>query len=94
MVSIVARIKVKEGEGASFERVAKELQAKVAANEPGCEYYALHKTDDPTLYVFIERYKDQAAIEAHRKSDHFRALGKEMGQFMAGPPSVEVLQEA
>lgn len=94
MVSIVARIKVKDGEGASFEKVAKELQAKVAANEPGCDYYALHKTDDPTVYVFIERYKDQAAIEAHRKSDHFRTLGKEMGQYMAGAPTVEIFQEA
>lgn len=93
MVSIVARIKVKEGEGASFEKVARQLQDAVAANEPGCEFYRLHKTDDPTVYVFIERYKDQAAIEAHRKSDHFRSLGKEMGQFMAEPPKVEIFHE-
>lgn len=91
MISVVARITVKEGQGASFEKVAKELQAQVNANEPGCEYYALHKSDDPNVYVFIERYKDQAAIETHRKTDHFRSLGKEMGQFMAGPPKVEVL---
>ncbi|MFC0283680.1 putative quinol monooxygenase [Camelimonas abortus] len=93
MVSIVARIQVKEGEGASFEKVARQLQDAVAANEPGCEFYRLHRTDDPNVYVFIERYRDQAAIEAHRKSDHFRTLGKEMGQFMAGPPKVEVFQE-
>lgn len=94
MVSIVAKIKVKEGQGASFEKVAKQLQDMVAANEPGCEYYKLHKTDDADVFVFIERYKDQAAIEAHRKSDHFRSLGKEMGQYMAEPPKVDVYHEA
>ncbi|GGC71824.1 putative quinol monooxygenase [Chelatococcus reniformis] len=94
MVSIVATIKVKPGQEASFEKVAKELQDKVAANEPGCEYYRLHRAPEPATYVFIERYKDQAAIDAHRKTDHFRALGKEMGQFMDGPPQVLVLQEA
>lgn len=94
MISIVARIKVKEGQGASFEKVAKELQTQVNANEPDCEFYALHKSDDPDVYVFIERYKDQAAIDNHRKTDHFRSLGREMGQFMAEPPKVEVFHAA
>lgn len=93
MVSIVATIKVKPGQEAAFEAVAKELMAAVAANEPGCEYYRLHKSATPGTYVFLERYKDDAAIDAHRKTDHFRALGKQMGEHMDGRPEVLVLQE-
>jgi quinol monooxygenase YgiN len=36
----------------------------------------------------MERYKDEEAVKAHRASDHFRTLGREMGAFMDGPPAV------
>ena len=37
-----------------------------------------------------EQYKDQAATEFHRKQDHFRTLGRAMGEFMDGP--VEIMR--
>jgi quinol monooxygenase YgiN len=40
------------------------------------------------MYLFVERYTDWDAIENHRKSDHFRSLGKEMGAHMAGAPEI------
>ena len=88
MLSIVAKITVKAGSEADFEAVAKKLVAAVNANEAGCEFYQLHKGDDPLVYTFIERYRDEDATVAHRKSDHFRQYGKEMGAFMDGPPDV------
>ena len=88
MISVVAKIPVKEGANAEFEAVAKKLVAAVAENEPGCELYELHKTEDPQVYLFVERYVDMDAIENHRKSDHFRTLGKEMGAHMSGAADV------
>jgi quinol monooxygenase YgiN len=41
----------------------------------------------------MERYKDEDAVKAHRGSDHFRSLGKEMGAFMDGPPEILRLNE-
>lgn len=93
MIGIVAKIRVKEGMSAQFEAVAKELVAAVNANEPDCALYALHRTDDPNLYVFMERYTDQAAVENHRKQDHFRRLGRQMGEFMDGAPDVLRMEE-
>jgi quinol monooxygenase YgiN len=92
-LSVVAKIKVKDGQQASFEAVAKKLAAAVNANEPGCLLYTLNKGDDPTTYVFLERYKDEDAVKAHRAADHFRTLGREMGAFMDGPPDVLRLNE-
>ena len=66
MLGVVATIKVKPGMEQQFEAVAKELVAKVTANEPGCRLYALHRAEAPLTYVFMERYTDQAAVEAHR----------------------------
>ena len=88
MISVVAKIPVKEGANADFEAVAKKLCAAVAENEPDCVLYEIHKTEDPQMYLFVERYKDMAAIENHRKSDHFRSLGREMGAHMDGPADV------
>ncbi len=93
MIAIVATIRTKPGAGAQFEAVALELMAKVQAGEPGCKLYQLCKSDDADTYVFIERYLDQAAVEAHRGTPHFRELGKKMGEFMAGRPEVKILQE-
>ena len=91
MIGIVATLKIKEGSGSDFEAVATELVEKVNANEEGVVYYDLYKQDE-TTYVFLERYKDQEAQEAHGKTDYFRELGAKMGAFMSGAPDIKVLQ--
>ena len=93
MIGIVATLKVAEGKSAEFEAAALKLVAAVNANEPGCLYYGLYKTDDPHTYVMMERYQDQAAVDAHRQTDHFKELGRAMGPFMQGRPDVQVLEQ-
>ena len=91
MIGIVATLKIKEGSGSEFEAVASQLVEKVNANEEGVIYYDLYKQDD-TTYVFLERYKNQEAQDAHGKTDYFKELGAKMGPFMAGAPEIKVLQ--
>ena len=93
MLGVVATLKVKPGMEKEFEAVAKELVAKVNANEPGCKLYALHHGEAPNTYVFMERYADQAAVEAHRASDHFKTLGRKMGDYMDGRAEVLRIRE-
>ena len=93
MLGVVATIKVKPGTGQQFEAVAKELVEKVRANEPGCKLYVLHRAEAPDTYVFLERYVDEAAVEAHRQTEHFKSIGRKMGEFMAGRPEVVRLVE-
>lgn len=93
MLGVVATLKVKAGMEREFETVARELVAKVNANEPGCKLYALHRTETPGTYVFMERYADQAAVEAHRASDHFKSLGRKMGEYLEGRPEILRLTE-
>lgn len=43
--------------------------------EPGClGYEVLQSPDQPGAVVLLERYRDDAAIEAHRGSSHYREL--------------------
>ena len=93
MLATIATIKIKDGQEAQFEEIAKQLVAAVNANEPGCHLYTLNQGDEPLTYVVMERYADQAAADAHRASDHLRTLGRAMGAHMDGPPAVLRLQE-
>jgi quinol monooxygenase YgiN len=93
VIGIVATIKVKPGMEKEFEAVAKELVAKVNSSEPGCMLYALHHGEAPQTYVFMERYADQAAVDAHRGTEHFKTLGGRMGEYMDGRAEVMRLRE-
>ncbi len=93
MLGVIATLKVKPGMEKDFEAVAKELVAKVNANERGCTLYALHHGETPGTYVFMERYADQAAVDSHRATDYFKSLGRKMGEYMDGKPEVLRLRE-
>ncbi|WP_417621107.1 putative quinol monooxygenase [Parasphingorhabdus sp.] len=91
-VGVVATLTVAEGKNADFEAVFSELMAAVRANEPGNEFYSVFQSkDDSQQYKVLERYVDQAALEAHSKSDHFRASGPKLAPCMAAPPVIEYL---
>ena len=93
MLGTIATIKVKEGQGKEFEKVALELVRKVNENEKGCLLYQLYHGEEPNTYVFMERYADDAAVEAHRASDHYKTLGRAMGPFMDGKPALIRLKQ-
>ncbi len=92
-IGVVATVKIKDGANAAFEAAVKELMAAVRANEPGNRLYQFCRSKtDPTTYVAMEIYADEAALEAHRSADHFRAIGAKMGPSMAGRPEVQLFE--
>lgn len=91
-IGVIATLKVRAGKGADLEAVFGELAEQVRANEPGNKLYRLCKArGDAATYVVMEIYEDQAAIEAHGKSDHFRAAGPKIGACLAGRPDIQYL---
>ena len=89
-IGVIAKLTIKEGCNQAFEEKFSELAATVRANEPGNNFYSLHKSRTDNLsYVVLEEYVDEAALAAHGKSDYFRAIGAELGPHMAGAPQVE-----
>lgn len=91
-VGVIARLKIKEGANEDFEKVFSELASAVHANEKGNNFYALHRSrDDNTAYIVLEQYADQAALEAHGQSEHFKTIGAKMGPYLDGRPDVEYM---
>jgi len=91
MIGVVATLKIQEGKGKDFEAIANQLVEKVKANEDGVVYYDLYKKDD-TTYVFLERYKDEAALDIHRKTDYYKAIGVQLGTVLASAPDIKILK--
>ena len=90
-VGIVATITVKPDMAAEFESGFKQLMAIVAEQEPGNNYYALHRSRDAAdTYVVMEQYVDQAALDVHGKSDEFKAASAALGKCLAGAPDIKL----
>ncbi|MDO9361737.1 MAG: putative quinol monooxygenase [Sphingopyxis sp.] len=90
-IGIVATLRVQPGKEQEFEGVFAELAPAVQANEPGNSYYKLFRTAETGVYKVLECYDDDAAVDAHRASDHFRSLGAKLGPCLAGAPEIERL---
>ncbi|WP_446745130.1 putative quinol monooxygenase [Silvibacterium acidisoli] len=47
--------------------------AEESRKEPGCVSYVPHTIDgNPDTVLIYEQYRDQAAVDAHRASEHFK----------------------
>ena len=91
-IGVTAKLTIQEGKNEEFEGIFSELMAEVNAKESGCNFYALHKSrTDAQSYIVLEQYADEESLAAHRKTDHFRSLGKKMGGCLAGAPEVEIM---
>ena len=90
-IGVIATLRVQPGKEEAFEAVFAELAAAVRANETGNSYYKLFRTTDAGVYKVLECYDDEAAVEAHRASGHFRELGAKLGPCLAGAPELEKL---
>lgn len=93
-IGVIATLRVQPGKEEVFESVFAELAPAVAANEPGNSYYKLFRTSEAGVYKVMECYDDEAAVEAHRASDHFRTLGAKLGPCLASAPEIEKLTAA
>ncbi len=90
-IGIIATLRVQPGKEEEFEGVFAELAPAVRANEAGNSYYKLFRTGETGVYKVLECYDDEAAVEAHRASDHFRSIGAKLGPCLAGAPEIEKL---
>ncbi len=72
MLSFTVRMRFSEKDHQRVVECLKQLQV-ASRREPGCITYNAHfVADDPATVVIYEQYADEAALEAHRGSAHFK----------------------
>jgi len=89
-VAVWARIPVQPGKREEAIAAMQLAYDHVVENETGTIYYIVHEdAKDPDAIYFYELYSDQAAFEAHGKSDAMKAIGPALGPLMAGRPELK-----
>ncbi|MGY2169450.1 antibiotic biosynthesis monooxygenase [Pseudomonas gingeri] len=74
-IRVVAILQAKPGKARELEAALKAVVVPSRA-EPGCREYVLHvDQENAERFVFVERWTDMAAIEHHRDTKHYKALG-------------------
>jgi quinol monooxygenase YgiN len=89
MIGIVATLSIKPEHADEFVAMFLELTAKVR-EEAGCLLYQLcRKREAEGVFVVMELYADQAAVDLHMGTEYFKAFSKQVGSLVAGRPVIE-----
>lgn len=93
MISVIARLAVKDGEADDAVALLKELMKAVAEEEGTLSYTLNQDKRKPNEIVIMERYKDHDALVSHGATDHFKRFNQQIAGLMAAKPVIEVLDE-
>jgi len=89
---VVALVSVKPGEEEAFTAAARICVAATRA-EPGVLHYELwREAEGERRFVFNELYVDDAAVQAHMASDHYKAFGLAARNLVVARPTIIVTQ--
>ncbi len=66
MVTLIAKVKVKDGKMEEAVKALKEIVPKIKEAEPGCLVYIPHTVrGEENTIIFYEKYRDEAALKVH-----------------------------
>ena len=92
MPSVVATLKVKDDKIEEAKSFLSQLAKDTLAKEPGTLAYTVHqRKDDPTTFVFYEKYENDQAFAQH--GENLKAQGAGFAQILAGRPEIVFLEE-
>ena len=87
-IKIVAFVSVKPGSEDAFTAAAKTCVAASRAESGVFHYDLWREQQGEKRFVFNELYADQAAVDAHMASDHFKAFGMAARDLASARPTI------
>jgi autoinducer 2-degrading protein len=75
IIAVAADWRAQPGQEETVRQLLLQAAAAVREHEPGNLLYVAHQdAADPTHFLVYEQYADQAALEAHRDSAHYKEV--------------------
>lgn len=85
MVVTLVHVHVKPQHVAAFIAATK-ANHEASVREPGNRRFdVLQREDDPTRFVLVEAYVDEAAAAAHKETAHYKTWRDTVADWMAEP---------
>lgn len=92
MILICVKWKIKPEYADEWPTLAQDFTESTRA-EPGNRFFEWSRNvDDPTQYVLLEAFDDDAAV-AHVSSDHFKRAQAELPQYAVETPEIRNWQQ-
>jgi quinol monooxygenase YgiN len=92
MIIVHAKALVKEGAQRKFAEAAANCVTETN-KEQGCIGYRLvNDCADNRVFMFVELWETQAALDAHMQTPHFKALGPAIAELLDGPFGADVFE--
>lgn len=86
MLALIVSLKVKPDQRDRFLAAAEDDSTCSVRDEPGClRFDVLQVETDQNHFTFYEVYRDEAALEAHQQTPHFRRWREAAAQVLDGP---------
>ena len=86
MVILHVTVQVKPEHVSEFLEVVRYDAEHSEKDEPGClRFDVIQDRDDPNRFYFYEVYRDEAALEAHRQTPHFKRYFERVQPWLAAP---------
>ncbi len=87
MVVLHVTVQVKPEHVSEFLEVIRHDAEHSENDEPGCLRFDVSQDrDDPNRFYYYEIYRDEAALEAHRQTPHFKSYSEKSPSYLAAPP--------
>ncbi|MDR2848431.1 MAG: antibiotic biosynthesis monooxygenase [Bacteroidales bacterium] len=87
---ISARVFIKADKVAEFIADTKSLLELSRAEEGNVSYSLFQDPEDPTKFLFFEEWKNQAAVEVHFATEHFKKFGETLAAFGSQPADITI----
>lgn len=91
---IIAKVYIKPGSESDFIPSASTM-IENSNKEEGCLGYMLYQDPyEKTNFIFIESYKNQAAVDAHFATPYFKEFGTKIADITSKPAEIKILDIA
>ncbi|MCD7971268.1 MAG: antibiotic biosynthesis monooxygenase [Candidatus Azobacteroides sp.] len=87
---ITAKKHIKPEKVDDYIQATKELIEKSRAEEGNISYTLYQHPEDKTVFIFFEEWKNQAAIDYHFSTEHFKEFGTRGDEFDAAPGELTI----
>lgn len=85
---VIAKVKARPGKVNELQSVLSSL-VEPTRKEPGClSYELLQNKEDPTDFTFIEEWQNNAALESHFATKHFKDALTHLPSLVAAEPDI------
>jgi quinol monooxygenase YgiN len=91
---IIARVFIKRGSESDFLSAA-HVMIENSNKEEGCLGYMLYQDPfEKTNFIFVEKYKNQAAIDIHFAATYFKEFGNKIAGMISKSTDIKILDIA